>query len=90
MNGNVPEPARLITLEQAAVRLGLSAQTVWRWVARGRLPAVRLGPRCLRVRQEDIDEFVRRRTGTVRRPRGAPESTGGASDDQASGGGGRP
>lgn len=78
---------QLFTLEQAGTLLGVSAQTVWRWVARGRLPAVRLGPRCLRVRQEDIDEFVQRRTG--RRTRGAPESTGGADDDQA-GGGGRP
>jgi excisionase family DNA binding protein len=61
----------LLTWAQVASRLGISVQTVRRWVDCGRLPAVRLGPRCLRVRQEDLDEFVRGRTGAGRhRPRG--------------------
>jgi excisionase family DNA binding protein len=39
----------------AARLLQVSPSTVWRWIAAGRLPARRLGPKTIRIAQEDLD-----------------------------------
>lgn len=57
----VPEPpvgALLITADELATLLGLSARTVWRMHSAGRLPApVKLG-RAVRWRQKEIDAWI--------------------------------
>lgn len=51
---------RLLTAREVAQRLGVSVRTVHSWVAQGRLPAVRLSPRCTRVARATVDEFIAR------------------------------
>jgi excisionase family DNA binding protein len=48
----------LITLQAAADRLGISKETVRLWVANGDLPAVRMGPRLIRVDIADVDRLL--------------------------------
>jgi excisionase family DNA binding protein len=52
---------RLLTLEEAAERLGCSVKTVRRRVAAGELPTFRSG-RLIRVRDEDLRRYVAQRT----------------------------
>jgi excisionase family DNA binding protein len=54
-----PQAAELCSVRDAATRLGVSPSTVWRWVNAGWLPAVRLGPRSIRIRRRDVDHAVR-------------------------------
>lgn len=42
----------------AAEVLGLQSRTLYRFIDEGRLPAYRFG-RVIRIRREDLDEFVR-------------------------------
>ena len=52
---------RWIDVFQAARRLGVSPSTVRRRIEEGVLPAVRyLGSHMLRIRPEDLDEYIRR------------------------------
>jgi excisionase family DNA binding protein len=48
----------LLTLEQAAARLGVSIDTVRRWVRSGRLTAIRIGPRTTRIDPRDLEDLV--------------------------------
>jgi excisionase family DNA binding protein len=47
----------LLTIPQAAARLGLDRTRVWRLVRDGRIPAQRVGPLWL-IRQSDLDAFA--------------------------------
>lgn len=49
----------LIGLQEAADRCDVSYRTIRRYVANGRLNAVRVGPRILKVRVEDVDNLLR-------------------------------
>lgn len=51
-------PDSLLTINQAAERLNVTHGCVRAWVRDGRLPAVRVGTRALRVRPEDLDRVV--------------------------------
>jgi excisionase family DNA binding protein len=42
------------TVAQAAEQLGVSVSTIWRWIESGHLPAVRVGPRAIRIRRRDV------------------------------------
>lgn len=55
-----PAPEDLITLSDAAERLSVHYMTAYRWVRRGELPAFKTGGR-LRIRVEDLDQFVAER-----------------------------
>lgn len=46
---------RYYTVADAAKLLTVSPSTVWRWIAAGRLPAHRFGPKTIRIRREDLD-----------------------------------
>ncbi|AVP41703.1 HTH binding domain protein [Mycobacterium phage Batiatus] len=48
----------LLTMQQAATYLGVTDRTVRNYVARGLIPARRLGPKLLRIRIEDLQEFA--------------------------------
>jgi excisionase family DNA binding protein len=56
----------LLTVEQAAARLQVHPQTVRGWIRHGRIPAVRLGRRTIRIETRAIEALVERhRVSTV-------------------------
>ena len=50
----ITNEAEFLTVREAADLLRVSRPTIWRWIDAGRLPAVRLGPRSIRVRRADL------------------------------------
>lgn len=52
-------PDDLLTIDAAAALLGIHARTVRRRIADGTLPAVRVGPRLVRVRRSAIEAALR-------------------------------
>lgn len=58
---SVPDPEPLLTLKQAAAYLGVSLGTMRSIRALGRLPVVRPSPGTVRVRPEDLREFIEER-----------------------------
>lgn len=50
---------RYYTIAGAARHLHVSPSTVWRWIAAGRLPAKRLGPKTIRISPEDLAALER-------------------------------
>ena len=52
-------PERLLTPEQVAERLGLSVLTVRAWLRAGTLPGVKPGGRLWRMRETDLDDYIR-------------------------------
>ena len=54
-------PARdFYTVPEAAARLGVSRETIWRWIDTGRLPACRLGDRTVGIRPADLEQPLAR------------------------------
>lgn len=49
----------LLNVEQTSQYLGCSANTVRNMIHRGELSAVRLGPRMVRIRRDDLDAILR-------------------------------
>ena len=47
-----------MTVFEVAELLKLNQQTVRNWIDRGELHAIRVGPRRIRVRRSDLDEFI--------------------------------
>ena len=52
--------SEMYTCEQVAQRYGVKTLTVWGWIRKKKLPAIKLG-RDYRIRQEDLDTFERER-----------------------------
>ena len=52
----------LLTWKQAAAELHVQPTTLRRWVRQGRLPAVKLTQRCIRINRADIEAFIAART----------------------------
>jgi len=48
----------LIKKPEAADLLGISVRTLEKMIARGSLPAYRVGPKSVRLRREDIDDYL--------------------------------
>ncbi len=48
----------LIKKPEAADLLGISVRTLEKMIARGSLPAYRVGPKSVRLRREDIDVYL--------------------------------
>lgn len=48
---------RLLTIQAAADRLGISPKTCYEWAAERRLPVVRLG-RCLRIPDAELEKLI--------------------------------
>ncbi|OBK27702.1 hypothetical protein A5634_22305 [Mycobacterium asiaticum] len=48
----------LVDIPAAAGYFGVHASTVRRWIAKGQLPARRVGPTLIRIRVEDIRAFA--------------------------------
>jgi excisionase family DNA binding protein len=51
------DPVELLTIREACARLKLSRASMYRLIARGELPTVRIG-RARRIILEDLDNFV--------------------------------
>jgi excisionase family DNA binding protein len=64
------EPGRYLTVREAARELRMSVSTVWRWIAAGRLPAYRFGPKEVRIRAQDLERVIR----PANEADGAPET----------------
>ena len=56
----------LVTVEEAARRLGIGKTLAWELVWRGVLPSVRLG-RCVRIPLAALEDWVARQTQTGER-----------------------
>jgi excisionase family DNA binding protein len=54
-----PGHRKLMTIAAAAAYADVHPVTLRRWVAAGRLPAYRVGPRLLKVDQAELDSVVR-------------------------------
>ncbi len=61
-----------LTVAEAAKRLGVSSQTIWRWIDRGILPAFRVGPKRVRISAADLDGVRRPRPQRSQDPEAAP------------------
>jgi excisionase family DNA binding protein len=57
---------RLLTTDEVAEMTGLSRETLaqWRWLKK-EIPFVRLGTKCVRYRQSDIDAWLAKRLVSV-------------------------
>jgi excisionase family DNA binding protein len=51
---------QFISLADAATNYGVSSRTLRRWIASGRLPAYRLGPRLVKIDPVDLDRLAAR------------------------------
>jgi len=62
-------PKRLLSVDEAAGRMGRDPSLVRRLIRHGRLPAVRVGERSYAISPEDVDRFAAqpRRAGRPRR-----------------------
>lgn len=49
---------RLVSISQAADTLSVSQDLIRRLIARGELPATRIGSKVIRIRQDDIDRLI--------------------------------
>jgi excisionase family DNA binding protein len=58
MTTTTATPSRDPGIRETATELGLSVETIRRYIASGRLHAYRVGPRLLRVRRESIDALL--------------------------------
>ncbi len=52
---------RLLSVTEVAVVLGISELMVRHYIRDGELPVVRVSERCLRVRPDDLRDFIDRR-----------------------------
>lgn len=53
---------KLLTLEQVAERLNVNKSYVYRLSSEGRLPKVKLGPRTVRVLEDQLLEWIENKT----------------------------
>jgi excisionase family DNA binding protein len=53
---STPEGAlpRVVSPGQSAAYAGVDVKTIYRRIEDGTLPAIRFGPRCIRIRREDL------------------------------------
>ena len=49
---------KLLTVKQAADRLGFHYKTVHKWTKKGLIKSVRVGTRAVRIKEEDLEEFI--------------------------------
>ena len=47
------------SVEQTANRLNLCTKTIYRLIKDGRLKSHKLSPRCIRISETDIEEFMK-------------------------------
>ena len=56
---------KFFSCEEIAMRYSVKTTTVWEWIRRGDLPAIKIGKQ-YRIRASDLEEFERNdRTGLI-------------------------
>ncbi len=58
------KPYEYYTAEEVADKLKVNVQSVWRWIREGDLPAVTFSKRTYRVRSDELEQFIVRRSTT--------------------------
>ncbi|TSA32857.1 MAG: DNA-binding protein [Verrucomicrobiaceae bacterium] len=53
---------RVLRPVHVAHRLDVKVETVWSWCRSGKMPHIRLSARNLRIREEDLEAFLRSHT----------------------------
>jgi excisionase family DNA binding protein len=53
-----PQTNRLLKPQDAADMIGVKKSTIWQWCRSGRLPHIRVTPRCFRIRQSDLETYL--------------------------------
>lgn len=48
-----------ITITKAAAQLDCDVITIRRWISQGKLRGYRVGGKMIRIRQDDLDQFIR-------------------------------
>jgi excisionase family DNA binding protein len=59
---------KLLTIRELAERLNISEGTAYHWLSEGRLKCVRFSKRCVRFRENDIQELLAQLTDNGRNP----------------------
>lgn len=54
----LPEPGELMTVSQAAAILGVNSFTIRRWIKNGKLEAMRIGEKLLKIQPESLAKFI--------------------------------
>lgn len=54
----LPEPGELMTVSQAAAILGVNSFTIRRWIKNGKLEAMRIGEKLLKIKPESLAKFI--------------------------------
>lgn len=49
---------KLMTVPEFAVEVGMSERTVWRWIDEHIIDAYRLGPRAIRIHENQLDRLI--------------------------------
>lgn len=62
---SVTRQPELISLQEAADRCGVCRRTIRRYITQGRISAVRVGPKLLKVDAADLDVLTRPVGGAV-------------------------
>jgi excisionase family DNA binding protein len=55
---NAPKPKTLVSVSEFAESIGASESTIRNWIAQGKLPAVRIGERIIRIRVADLAALI--------------------------------
>jgi excisionase family DNA binding protein len=50
---------RYLSINQVATRFDVHRKTVRAWISAGRLPAVRVGPRLIRINEDAVETLAR-------------------------------
>ena len=59
MHENLDEHfGEILKVPAVAAYAGVHENTVWSWIKTGKIPAVRLGARIVRIRKLDLDAFI--------------------------------
>ena len=64
----------LITKQEASARLAISVRMLEGLIRRGQLPAYRIGPKCVRIDEDDLSAYVEARRIRNAKPQLVPEA----------------
>lgn len=60
-NDDATDQSQYLKYAQAAVLLSVKVPTLYSWVSRGLIPHVRLSPRVVRFRRDDLERWLEQR-----------------------------